>query len=649
MPCGTQTPGPDAMSVDLPGLRGVLQLLAEELGEGFEALMGARNEQRVAALQPVGVAGPVGPAPAPVHGEGVHPCLGLDLEGVQRLAIGRRGRGDGELQDDLVRLAYGRGEHRMDLLPFLDDPDHLHGAVCDGLRGGGEVKEAPEARGVLHPGGCEQYPALQPVTHLVHHILDGDHLAGEPRVAVEQGRVSEPDCHLGEVLHLDQDIHRAVDLRELAGSRLGLRSVSERTGARELPDFGNALRRSLQEEYVAGPEDVFGLGIEGPLIFGADGDGAHSRLYGQVDVAQRAAVQGAIRVHADAGGYLFGLRYIVQELGRDPKPLDHDLGYVDGGVADLLYVLDDLEDPRHLFCVGGAPRGQDGQGAHIEDQVVETLLQVGHLFREVFGVVEDRRVGEVDHKLRGVLRLDEHLLHVPWSRLAHLLPRQSENDKGYYKAHEAEQVHRRRDNRDAIGVRVQPEPVAEGRAVVGREDRRRGGDQTSKGADPDHRQKARTSPLFKERHGYEVRGSTDEHVDSGSEDVGEREVSQGRELRYPARRYEAEVDLGGEAAGEDATQGAALLQERGQKYAQGKERSELLLPILQSHADQDGHGPRHGQDWERFGHDAPQVLDAYSQAQVRRHARRQDQRNAEYQGEDRDADEIGGNYKRGER
>src|SRR5918999_1400326 len=226
----------------LPGLRGVLQLLAEELGEGFEAFMGARNEQRVAALQPVGVAGPVGPASAPVHGEGVHPGLGLDLEGAKRLAVGRRPWGDGELQDDFVRLADGRGEYRMDLLAFLDDPDHLHGAVCDGLRGGGEVKESPEARGVINTGGGEKDPPLQPVAHPVHLVLDGD--------------------------------HPAVDLRELAGGRLRLRLVSERTGAGELPDLGDALRRALQEEYVTGPEDVFGLGIEGPDIFGTEGDGA---------------------------------------------------------------------------------------------------------------------------------------------------------------------------------------------------------------------------------------------------------------------------------------------------------------------------------------------------------------------------------------
>src|SRR5215217_792839 len=641
-------PGWCSTAGGLPGLLGVLQLLAEELGEGFQALMGARNEQRVAALQPVGVAGPVGPASAPVHGEGVHPGLGFDLEGAERLAVRRRPWGDGELEDDFVRLADGCREHRMDLLAFLDDPDHLHGAVCDGLRGGGEVKEAPEARGVLHTGGGEKDPALQPVAHLVHLVLDGDNLAGEPRVAVEQGRVREPDCHLREVLHLYQDIHRAVDLRELASGWLRLRRVSERTGASEFPDLGDALRRALQEQYVAGPKDVFGLGIERPDIFGAEGDGAHPRLHGQVNVAQRAAVKGAIWVHADTGGYLFGLRYILQKLRRDPKTLDHDLGYIDGGVADLLYVLDDLEDSRHLFGVRGASRGQDGQGTHVEDQVVEALLEVGYLFRKILGVVEDRRVGEVDHKLRGVLRLDEHLLHIPWSRLAHLLPRQSENDKGYYKAHKAEQVHRRRDYRDAVGVWVQPEPVAEGRAVVGREDRRRGGDQTSKSADPDHRQEAWTDTLFEKCHGYEVRSPPDEHVDTGGENVGEREVSQGRELWYPTWRYETEMDLGGEAAGEDAAEGAALLQEGGQKDAQGQKRSKLFLPMLQRHADQNGHCPRQGQDRERFSQDTPQVLDAYPEAEVCRGHRGQNQRDAEGRREDGDADKVGSQDERGE-
>src|SRR5215203_1278887 len=141
------------------------------------------------------------------------------------------------------------------------------------------------------------------------------------------------------------------------------------------------------------------------------------------------------------------------------------------------------------------------------------------------------------------------------------LPRQSENDEGYYKAHKAEQVYGRRDNGDAVGVRVQPEPVAEGGAVVGCEDRRRGGGQARQGADPDHHEKSWARPLREERHGYKVGGRPDEHIDAGGEDVGKREVSQGHELWYPTRLYEAEVDLRREAAGEDAAEGAAFLQE----------------------------------------------------------------------------------------
>ena len=80
-------------------------------------------------------------------------------------------------------------------------------------------------------------------------------------------------------------------------------------------------------------------------------------------------------MHADAEG-ISSASGMSWSSGGIP-PLDHDLGYVDGGVADLLYVLDDLEDSRHLFRVSRTPRGQDGQGAHVEDQVVETLLQVG--------------------------------------------------------------------------------------------------------------------------------------------------------------------------------------------------------------------------------------------------------------------------------
>src|SRR5215204_863961 len=203
------------------------------------------------------------------------------------------------------------------------------------------------------------------------------------------------------------------------------------------------------------------------------------------------------------------------------------------------------------------------------------------------------------------------------------LPRQSENDQSYYKAHKAEQVHRRSDDRDAVRVRVEPEPVADRRAVVGRENGRRRRYEPSQRADPDHDKETGARARREEGHGDQVRRSPDEHVHPGGEDVGEREILESRELRYPARRYEAEVDLRGETAGEDASEGAAFLKERRQKDAQGEERRELLLAVLQCDADENGHGPGEGQDRQRLSQDAPEVLDARPEAEIRSGPRRQ--------------------------
>src|SRR5919112_4995235 len=108
------------------------------------------------------------------------------------------------------------------------------------------------------------------------------------------------------------------------------------------------------------------------------------------------------------------------------------------------------------------------------------------------------------------------------------------------------------------------------------------------------------------------------------------------------------MDLGGEAAGEDTAEGAALLQKGRQEDAQGQKRSELLFPILQRHADQNGYRPRHGQNGERFSKDAPQVLHSYPEAEVCRSRRRQNQRDTENHREDRDAYQVRGHDQRGE-
>ena len=149
--------------------------------------------------------------------------------------------------------------------------------------------------------GGEEHPALQPVAHLVHLVLDGDDLAGEARVVVEQGRVGEAHGDLREVLHLDQDVHRPLDLGELARRPARARERPRRRRSGELPDLGDALGRALQEEHVAGPQHVLGLGVEVPLVVGADGDGAHPRLHGRSTSPRGAAVERALRLDADAG------------------------------------------------------------------------------------------------------------------------------------------------------------------------------------------------------------------------------------------------------------------------------------------------------------------------------------------------------------
>src|SRR5918998_1130015 len=196
------------------------------------------------------------------------------------------------------------------------------------------------------------------------------------------------------------------------------------------------------------------------------------------------------------------------------------------------------------------------------------------------------------------------------------LPRQSENDQGYYKAHKPQQVHGRRDDGYAVRVGVEPEPVAHRRAVVRGEHGRRRRYEPGQGADAYHHQKAWTRPLGEKRHREQVRRPPDKHVNPGGEDVGERKVPESRELRHPARRYEAEVNLGGEAAGEDAAESTSLLQERGKQDAKSKQRRKLLLAVLQRDADQDRHRARERQDGERLGQDAPEVLHPAPEAEV---------------------------------
>src|SRR3712207_9587640 len=138
---------------------------------------------------------------------------------------------------------------------------------------------------------------------------------------------------------------------------------------------------------------------------------------------------------------------------------------------------------------------------------------------------------------------------------------QAKDHEGYYKAHEAEEVHRGGDDRDAVGVRVEPDSVADDRAIVGR--KRRGGrrDEPRERAYAEHREKTRAQLTLAEAQRREEGGGqgtqgprqpvgcpADKKVHAGREGIDQGEVPEGVDGRKSTRGQKAEVYLRGESA-----------------------------------------------------------------------------------------------------
>ena len=141
--------------------------------------------------------------------------------------------------------------------------------------------------------GAASSTQFEAVAHLVHLVLYCDDLAGEPRVVVEEGGVGEPHGDLGEVLHLDQDVHSPLQLGEPASVLGGLGSRLHRAGAGELPYLRHTLGGPCTKS-ISRAQHVLGLDLEVPLVFPADRYGAHPGLDRKVHVSQRASIQIAL-------------------------------------------------------------------------------------------------------------------------------------------------------------------------------------------------------------------------------------------------------------------------------------------------------------------------------------------------------------------
>ncbi len=254
--------------------------------------------------------------------------------------------------------------------------------------------------------------------------LERSDLGGQRPVVEQQRRVGEPDGGLRDVLHLDEDVDRPVQLGQRRRFELGGRWQRGRAG--DLADQVHALLRPLVHEDVAVGDDGVGPRVELPVAAAADRQEPHPGLGGQGQVAKgRTDGRGSL-AHLHASGDLVGVPQVGAERVGDAEPRADHAADVGGGVADLVDRVRDPQDALDRLGVLGAPGREDRQRAQAPEVAAHALLEVLDLVGEVLLVEEQGGVCEVDEQLGGVLRLDKELLDVPGFVVSHARSRRTE-------------------------------------------------------------------------------------------------------------------------------------------------------------------------------------------------------------------------------
>ena len=310
----------------------------------------------------------------------------------------------------------------MHLLVALDEPHHLLGRVGEVLRGLRQVQQAPERRGVEVLRRGPQHPELQAVLHLVEPVLEVVDLGGQAGVAEDQRRVGEADRRLGDVLHLDQHVDGPVEIGEGAVLRWLGRLPRRRGG--QLAEPVDARRRPLEEEDVAGQDDLVAVDVDDPLPLPADRHDPHAGRHRQLERAEGAVRHVAVLTHPHPVRHLLGPGQVGDQLTRDAEAVGDDASDVDRVVGDALDGPDHLQHRRHGVGLSRRAHREDADRAHVVHQHGHLLLEVADLLGHVRIAEVQRRVGQVDHELGGVLGLREHGLEVPGS-VVHLRSLQS--------------------------------------------------------------------------------------------------------------------------------------------------------------------------------------------------------------------------------
>ncbi len=191
-----------------------------------------------------------------------------------------------------------------------------------------------------------------------------------------------------------------------ACGRLPLRGAGQRA------ELGDAGGRPLEEQHVAGQKDEVTFHVVDPVPVAADGHDPHAHLHRQLQVRQGPVGHLGVVPDPHPVGDLFGQGQVGHQGARDAQPVGHDAADVDRGVAEALDGPDDLEDRRHGVGVPGGTGGQHADGAHLVHQLGQAGLELVDLLGHGDVAEVDRRVAQVDHQLRSVLRLREHLFEI---------------------------------------------------------------------------------------------------------------------------------------------------------------------------------------------------------------------------------------------
>ena len=146
---------------------------------------------------------------------------------------------------------------------------------------------------------------------------------GRERSVVEQDRgVGEPDRGLAQVLHLDEDVDRAVQLRQ--GRRVVVRRLRERRRAGDLADEVHAFLGSADQEHVARDDDHVGARVELPARVRADRHHPHAGLGRQRQFAERLPDRLRAVADPDPRRHLVRVAQVAAQHVGDPEPRGDD-------------------------------------------------------------------------------------------------------------------------------------------------------------------------------------------------------------------------------------------------------------------------------------------------------------------------------------